>query len=314
MRRSAGVVLGCALGVLACGGDDSAGEDGEPDAATRPPDMQSDAGSGDAGVIAGPETCNLSGIWIARQNAESIAAGQPQYANTWYYYELTQRGTELEVTRHMDCGLEVLGTVNVVVTPATTNALRVHNLQVGRKGTVTPQSDGTCALALERFWSVRGVSEARYLPTPRSRDATLAQLQTELPLPPASMPAATEDWDGDGKPGIGWIVSGIVQGERHTAQRDWTRYFSAPGYTLRAASDFREDVVVRAEFSVEEIVYDSSPGLNQVSQPNAAAAHTLTMRFLGRTRDDARASMVSGDDAVTCANVRSALPPTRALR
>ena len=280
------------------------------------PSTNEDAGTSEPGADAGPASCDLSGVWIGRMNAESLAAGQPQYANTWYYYELAQQGSELTVARHMDCGLEVLGTVNVVLAPPTTNALRVHNLQTGRKGTVTAQPDGTCALAIERFWSVRGVSESAYVPTPRSSDATLASVQATLPLPPAGSPERTEDWDGDGRPGIAWNVSGILQGERHTAQRDWTRYFTAPGYEIRAASDFPSDLVVRAEFSNEEVVYDSSPGLNQVSQPNAGAAHTLTLRFLGRTADDARARavVVAGDDAATCTNVRRALPAKRALR
>jgi hypothetical protein len=270
-------------------------------------------GSVAAGNVPTQASCDLSGLWIGRQNGESLALGLPQYANTWYYYEFVQTGESLEVVRHFDCGIEVRGTVRVMLAPATTRALMAHNLQVGRKGKVSVGADGTCNLSIEPFWSVRGVSEQAYAPTPRSSSMTLAEVQAALPLPPASMPERTEDWDGDMKPGITWFVNGIVNGERNTVQRDWTRYFTAPGYTIAAAGDFG-DLVVRAEFSAEEVVFNTQ-GLNQLSMPNAAAEHTLTMRFLGRTKDDPRAVALYGeDDFATCTNIRKALPSTQALR
>jgi hypothetical protein len=260
-----------------------------------------------------PPLCDLSGVWVARQNTESLALGQPQIANTWYYFELKQTGELLQVVRHFDCGIEVRGTVRVMLAPATTRALIAHNLQAGRKGKVSAETGGTCSLSIEPFWSVRSVSEQAYLPTPRSSRSTLAEVQAALPLPLASTPERTEDWDADMKPGITWFVNGIVNGERNTVQRDWNRYFSAPGYTINAASDFG-DLVVRAEFNAEEVVFNTQ-GLNQLSMPNAMAEHTLTLRFLGRSKDDPRATAMYGeDDYTTCANVRKALPSTQALR
>jgi hypothetical protein len=178
------------------------------------------------------------------------------------------------------------------------------------------QPDGTCAFELERFWSARGVDEATYLPSPRNSSITLAMLQEQKPLPTREQVAATMDWDNDGQPGISWQISGIVSGSRATAQRDWTRYFTAPGYTLRAASDFRENVVIRAEFEAQEVVYAASgPGLDQLAQTNAMAEHTLTMRFLGRSREDPRAAaLLKQSDFETCLAVREALPGVRALR
>jgi len=327
VRTAANLWLGVALCVGCSDGDQvdpstpviDAGTSGSLDAGGPPAPTNDgavtvvDAGPPPDTTLPTPPLCDLSGVWIGRQNTESLALSLPQYANNWYYYELTQRGELLEVVRHFDCGIEVRGTVRVMLAPDTTRALMAHNLQVGRKGKVSALSDGTCSLSIEHFWSVRGLNEPSYVPTPRNSSMTLPEVQAAKPLPTAAMPELTEDWDGDMKPGITWFVNGIVSGERNTVQRDWTRYFSAPGYTIGASADFA-DLVVRAEFSNEEVVFNAQ-GLNQLSMPNAAAEHTLTLRFLGRTKSDPRAAALYGaDDFETCANVRKALPSTQALR
>lgn len=327
MRRYA-AVLAVLLG--ACGDDGQDGntvtDSGVPaDAGSPDAGQQADGSLGtceaidtDAGHLpdtSGAPACDLSGLWAARQTTESLALNMPQYASNWYLYEFTQAGTALEVKAHMDCGIAVQGTVIVQLSPQTTSALMTHNRQVGRKGTVTQAAGATCAVSLERFYSVRGVSEARYAPMPRSRMVSLETLRAEQPLPPSTMPMATEDWDNDGKPGIAWVVSGIIPGVRHTAQRDWTTYFTAPGYTVPANSTFPNDLTIRAAFAAEEVVYAADPpSLRQLSQPNCAAKHTLTLRYLGKTADDPRAKQVLGrDDATTCANVRAALPAAKGL-
>lgn len=324
MRKlSTGLAL---LSLLGCGEDTNAEaevrDSGDP--STLPDAGAGDAGPGtcefvdtDAGLVpnaAYSPGCDLTGVWAARQTAQSLALSLPQFASTWFYYELRQTGSALEVVEHLDCGAEVRGTVTVQLTPQTIAALMAHNRQVGRKGSVSPTMDGSCAVALERFWSVRGVDEARYLPTPRNKEVSLETLQRELPLPPSDMPQLAADWDADGQPGTAWNISGIVTGVRHSAQRDWTRYFTAPGYTIRAAEDFRDDLVIRTAYAVEEVVY-APKELRQAAQPACAAPHTLTLRFLGRTRDDPRAKAVVGaDDAATCAKIRAALPAAAALR
>jgi hypothetical protein len=256
--------------------------------------------------------CDLNGVWIGRQVTESLAIlVLTQYANNWYYLEFAQDGEQVVVSKHMDCGIEVHGSALVELAPPTMRALTAHNSQVGRKGTFAKQSDGTCALQMEKFWSVRGVNEDKYAPKPRNRDATIQEVQAENPLPAQ---ADTEDWDGDGQPGIAWQVGGALPGIRHSGQRDWTRWFSAEGYVPRAAMDFTADLVVRAEFSNEEIVYAVEPAdndfLRTLSEPNLNGAHTLTLRFIGRTRDDPRAqAILKPDDFNTCLAIQAALPP-----
>lgn len=303
---------------------DDAGDAGASDAAAVD-GADSSGGGSDAGVdasnmidagggAAADPSCDLNGIWIGRQNTESEALFFPQFANNWYYIELAQSGDQVVVSKHFDCGIKVLGTVNVELSPGTMRALMQHNFQAGRKGTVTKQADGTCALQIDRFWSVRGVSEAAYVPSPRNRDVSIAQLNTENPLP--SDTAKSEDWDQDGRHGTAWNVVGIASGQRHSAQRDWTRWFTAPDYTIPAGNDFTADLLLRAEFSNEEKVYEAdNETLRATSTPKAGAPHTVTLRFLGRTKQDARAAaLVKPDDFETCLAIQAALPAIKGLK
>lgn len=263
--------------------------------------------------------CDLNGVWIARQNTESLALGLGQFANNYYLLEFAQDGEQVTVANHMDCGIVVKGfleLVTVEIAPETTRALIGHNRQRGRKGSFAKQANGTCAFQLEKFWSVRGVSEEMFAPKPRSREVSIEELKSENPLPTKAMASAAEDWDGDGQPGIAWHVMGVAMGTRHSAQRDWTQWFSATGYEVMAAANFGNDLVVRAEFSNEEVVYQASDeSLTELSQANAAAAHTLTLRFLGRTRDDPRAqAILKADDFDTCRAIQTALPPLAGLK
>jgi hypothetical protein len=336
--RDAGVAVDASVGPVITGDgggtmDASNGADAalSNDAAPNGADaaLSNDAGGSDGG--GGPVThtakdpdCDLNGLWIARQNTESLPFGLPfpQYANNWYYLEFAQDGEQVVVSKHMDCGIEVQGALRsalVLIGTNTTRALISHNRQVGRKGSFSKQSDGTCAFQMEKFWSVRGLSEETYAPKPRSRDATIAQMQTENPLPSKAMADLAEDWDGDGQKGIAWEVSTLVNGTRHSVQRDWTRWFSANGYMVTAAADFASDLVVRADFGNEEIVYAISPedasALEILSEPNGAADHALTLRFLGRTPEDPRAkALLKADDFETCMAIQKALPPLEGLK
>lgn len=305
---------------------DSGARDASGDDASTSPDAQAQAEGGtignDENVVgtAKEADCDLNGVWIARQSTEAEALLAKQIANNWYYLELTQNGEEVEVTAHKDCGIQVYGSVTVQLTPATTRALMAHNSQVGRKGKVVKQADGTCSFEMETFWSVRGVTESQYLPTPRTRDVTVAQLKSELPLP-AKGSSGIEDWDGDGQPGTAWQISGIAQGQRHSAQRDRTTWFSAPGYTIAGSNSF-SDLLVRASFDVEELVYEAkapdgseAPTLRVVATPNANAAHSLALRLLGRDRAAAKASgVIKSDDFDTCLAVQAALPALKMLK
>jgi hypothetical protein len=264
----------------------------------------------DGGVSRGP--CDFTGIWIARQNTQSLALGAKQFANNWYYLELEQTGDEIVVKDHFDCGIDVRGTVVVQLAPNTTRALMQHNREAGRKARVEQHSDGTCGLSFEHFWSVRGVSEETFVPKPRNTSESLEAIQARLKLPDSA--AQTEDWDGDGEPGIQWVINS--NGYRHSIQRDWQRWFTAPGYEIVDREDWPDDLLIRAEFSNEEIVFKvSSPLYQLLSTPDSTAEHTLTLRFLGRSAADARAkAIIQADDFDTCIAVQNALPAIKALK
>lgn len=261
--------------------------------------------------------CDFNGIWIADQITVSLAQGfpLPQYSNNWYYLEIKQEGTAVEVTKHMDCGIEVLGTVTVTISPQTLEALLTANAQNGRKGTLSKQGD-KCAFEMEHFWSIRGADAAPYLPGGiRNSNDSIAQAQSAKPLPTAAMPDGAVDTEKDGKLGVAFQVAGIASGTRNSVQRDWTRWFTAPGYEITPSTDWTSDLKVRSDFDNEESVLDPSSGLLAAgSMPDGSSKHILKLRFLGRDKSDARVSaIVKGKDTDTCFAIQDALPAQQQL-
>lgn len=254
--------------------------------------------------------CDLSGAWIARQITISEALGVSQFSNNWYYFEVQQTGTEVQVTQHFDCGVTVLGTVTVTLPRSSLQAQLTHNQQAGR--TATMRKDGaTCRLETMRFWSIRGAEELRFLPDGvRDSEKSVAAVAQELPLPTPENPDGAIDVDGDGKLGLAYEITGLVSGIRNSVQRDWTRWFSAPGYEIVPSSDWPDDITIRADFDNEESVLDPSSGLlASGSTPKTNGEHQVTLRFLGRDASDPRrAAVVKADQVQTCYAIQDAMP------
>ncbi len=266
-------------------------------------------GGGNTGGTPSDAACDMNGIWVGRQITQSEAEViGSQFANNWYYLEFRQDGDDVVVTKHFDCGIEVQSpSLSVEIKPATAKALMQHNLQAGRKGTLKKGTGTVCDFQMERFWSVRGAKEGKYVPSPRNSSQTIAEVSKSNPLPDKDNTTGAEDWDGDGKLGVAWEVLG---GTRNTVQRDWTRYFSDATHPFPAGTDFTKDIRVRAEFSNEENVLDPTSGLlARGAMPNATAKHNLTLRFLGRSKSDSRAqALLKADDYATCRAIQAALP------
>lgn len=269
------------------------------------------AGAGAAGSSGGnvPEDadCDLNGIWIARLTTFSrdTVFNNIQTASSWYYYELAQSGRDVTVTAALDCGIQVSGSADVTISSDTTKALLTRNDQTGRRGTFAKDGDH-CALAIDRFYSTRGVPRAMYLPADLSANPELSTLTP--PLPTEAMPAGNEDWDGDGNPGIAFNVSGL--GARHVVQRDWNQFFSDDTHQVALQAN---EFVVRATFDSQENILATSGTLGSLltagSAPASGGLHRITFRRLGRDRSDAAVSAVRVDDAVqSCYNVQAALP------
>jgi hypothetical protein len=139
-------------------------------------EMSTAGGGGAAGASPVPNDpeCDFSGIWIAKQVTVSEALSLPQSSNNWYYLEFEQTGTDVRVSKHFDCGIEVRGSATVTLTRQTTEELITHNVQTGRTGTVTKQGS-TCSLQIARFWSIRGADEAPLVCRYQLREKPTAQ-------------------------------------------------------------------------------------------------------------------------------------------
>lgn len=259
--------------------------------------------------------CDMSGLWMVKQLTRSEALGLGQFANYYYYFELAQDGEDVTVLSQMDCDIRVEGSVTVTITEATRRSLMAHNSQKGRKATMRRQDDTHCALAFERYWSVRGADEARFVPTPRSSKESVAEVRARLPLPTAQARTGAEDWDDDGQPGIAWQINGIASGTRNTVQRDYTEWFTDEMFTVTPALDFDAPLVLRSSFDNDENVINATSGLvGSLAVADQRAAHRVTWSFLGRTASDPRARAVLDDDPlVTCDNIVEALPHENGL-
>jgi hypothetical protein len=267
------------------------------------------AGGGEPDPVTDP-ACDFSGIWIGKQVTVSEALGLPQSSNNWYYLEFKQSGTALEVSKHFDCGIEVSGSATVTLSRKTVEGLIPHNVQTGRKATLVKEGD-KCKLEVARFWSIRGGDEARFLPN-ATRDSadSVDKVATDKPLPTAQNTDGAVDTEQDGKLGVAFQVSGIITGTRNVVQRDWTRWFTEPGFEITASPDWASDLAVRADFDNEESILDPTSGLLvSGSAPRAGAKHVLRLRFLGRTSTDPRVTaIVKATDVDTCFAIQDALP------
>lgn len=315
------LVLSCAVSLLACKAEDNVLEP-DPIALTENMDVVDNGTPGpDAGGDANPildsdAHCDLSGVWLGRMVTYSLALSLQQTANNWYFYEFSQEGETLTVTDHMDCGVEVTGTVDVTLSAETTVALSEHNRQLGRQA-IVQQVDNYCELDMGRFWSVRGANEEAYVSsqvgTKRNDTKSVLDLSTSTPLPDEDNLDGHEDWDQDDNAGIAWSVSGIVMGTRHSVQRDWTEYYTAPGYQIEAGGDWNQQPFrVRAEFDNEENILAAMPDnglLNSPSRPDYDAEHYLELKRIALDRDADEASpFVDGEVLGRCQAIRQALP------
>jgi len=257
----------------------------------------SDGGDADPGVPSAD--CNLTGIWISKMVTVTQALNLAQYANAWFYLEIDQPAGSANFTikKEFDCGTEVHGSVTVTILPATLEVHMKHNSQVGRQGTMKKNAAGRCVVDVEPFWVLLGAQD-KFLP-PRNTLEEIETVAARLPLPTPDRPDGAEDWDNDGKLGVSWQVSGVIQGTRSTVQRQWTRWFSTERYAVIPAMDWG-DLIVGADFDKDEAVFDPTSGplvSPSFSVRTPETPNRFVMRFLGRDKTDSRvAGVVRGTD------------------
>jgi hypothetical protein len=277
------------------------------------------AGGGDADNGVPSADCNLTGIWISRLVSVTQALSLPQYASVWYYLEVDQPAgsADFTITNAFDCGTEVHGSVTVTLLPAALLAHMTHNSQTGRRGTMKKSPDGHCVVAAEPFWALLG-AEDKFLP-PRNHDEEIEPVAARLPLPTPDRPDGAQDWDGDGKLGLSWQISGVLQGTRSTVQRQWTRWFTTERYAVTPAMEWG-DIVVGVDFDKDEAVFDPTSGplvSPSYSVRTPETPNRYLLRFLGRDKTDPRVTAaVRGTDPAgnsaatveTCHLMQDALP------
>ena len=254
--------------------------------------------------------CDMSGLWMVAQITVSEALGLPQSSTAWHFFELSQTGTTVEVSDHYDCGIQVVGTAQVNLSRAALEAQMEYNGQKGRKGTMRKEGD-SCVFEFEPFWSVRGAEAERFLPGGiRNSTESIAAVSAMLPLPTPDHLDGAIDPDGDGILGLAFEVSGLISGTRNAVQRDWNRWFTAPGFEITPNVNWDEGLVVRADFDNDEQVLDPPSGfLASSAAPKTNAEHEVRLRFLGRDASDPRAvAMMQGTKVETCYAIQDALP------
>jgi len=253
--------------------------------------------------------CDFTGVWIANQMTVSEALGLWQTSNNWFYLELQQTGSTVVVTKSLDCGIEVLGTATVTLSRKTLEASLLRNPQNGHQATVQ-KLDGKCTFETARFWKVRGADEQRFLPN-ETRDSmdSVAKVAMDKPLPTSRMTDGAVDTEGDGKLGMAFQLTGVISGVRNSVQRDWSRWFTEPGFEIAASRDWASDLIIRADFDNEESILDPTSGLlAATAQPARGAKHRAKLRFLGRDRSDLRAAaFVKATEIDTCYAIQDAM-------
>jgi hypothetical protein len=315
VRLGVGVSLGILAGLIGCGADVPS----EDEAAG---DHEYKDSEGDDGDMLGGGDCAMAGLWAVRSTTHLQAIVATTIAN-WYFIELAQDGESLEVVDHFDCGYGSSSTAGTGITsPAADVALAAHNLQIGRRGTLK-KSGGFCDFHLDRFWVVRGASEATYLPAERNDARSLEDMQAALPLPTDEAPDGQEDWDGDGHPGVTFLIGSRDQ--RYSVSREWQEWFSCNGgaadspvcqpadvekYSLLAGRT--SDVVeVRVDFDNEDSPIGATSELYKViGVPQRIADNRVTWKRLGNSRDEGLAKQLfsNGDVNARCALIREQLP------
>ena len=279
--------------------------------------------------------CDMSGYWIVRQtdfSVDDIFGGLLQTSSNWYIFELAQEGDAFEVQISRYCGIQVSGSVDVTLTPDGIRRLLPSNPQGRnntardpRRGVSREVGDGTCEFSMDRWYIVRGVEESSgespYLPADFSARPELADLPVmpdveddqRMSEAPIDVEGA-EDWDGDGRDGLAWVVTGAASGVRNSVQRDWLEYFSDEEFSVAAGSN---EFVAVSRFDNEENILHAPSGLLLAgSVPAPDLMGQITFRYLGQTLDEpAAAEIIAGPlgedldaDFDTCARVLEALP------
>jgi hypothetical protein len=274
--------------------------------------------------------CDMTGYWAARETnyTRDTVVQQVQVSSQWSLLRLQQTGTAFTVVENLDCGTHVTGTATGDSTPGLLRGLIHLNRQDdpsgphgARHGTSQPAAGG-CTVSLDRWYFIRGAVDSLLPPDFAMHPAlpTLAPLPVEKdPIKGTDTPVGSTDPDGDGIPGAAFAITGIANGTRNEAQRDWKEYATPAGATVPAAA---LTVVFPGSYDFQGSVLRVTDCGNLCGLLTAGAnaaqdvPSRITLAFIGKTPGSPRvAQVVAGpprqnidDDLTTCARVRLTLP------
>jgi hypothetical protein len=313
MRNRGWIGLAAAIATLAgcpdyvAPGDYGPDDDGGIDAlapslggsGSSDPAAPGDGGSGetvvgDAGAAAGPSgPCDLTGRWLVALRTVTDALGVQQAAHEWYYEEISQSGTQVTITKGLNCGENVRalsaagGNADF---PKAWPAMMANISYTGNKGTSTAASGG-CKVAFDKVWEVMSATESYY-----------ANGTTELPDASQKASGSTpgwQDWDNDGQPGYTMNISGLAQGQIYMVNR--TSYVLS-GAIAASASSF--DLAVDWTSDQDVLGVNGPPILSETAsavKDSNAAQHFATFVRLSATQ-------ATGSDSNICSAIRSLAP------
>ncbi len=276
------------------------------------------------------EDCDMTGYWVARETdfTRDQILNAVQTSSTWFVYRFVQRGARFEIEEEIHCGIKVTGSATVEYTRGTARGLLYANDMTPkgphgpRRGVFERAGDG-CRFELDRWYNVRG-AVASLLPDNFTAKPPLMDLQP-LPAvpdpvhpPKAPLPGAT-DPDKDGHPGAAYLITGIVDGVRNSAQRDYKEFATPDGeWVPRRSIDF---VVPGGNDLQENILSVTKCGgacslIASQGYVDPQLIPRVRLHFLGKTLSKSNiATVVAGPlrsdpdvDAATCANARAVLP------
>ncbi len=261
-------------------------------AAASSVDAGSDAGTEKTGA-ATTSGCDLTGRWLATDREVADGLGAQEAAHTWLYYEISQTGSALTVTKGLNCGQDAVGisaaSANIDY-PKSWPAMQTKVTQTGRKGTSASSSSG-CAVSFDKMYQVLGATVSTYLDP-----------STTLPTASQEATATTpgwEDWDNDGNPGCTLNVSGLATGQIYLATRSWNEFSGtipagSTNFTLADNWDSDQDLL---GYSGSSLLTATTSG----TRDNDASLHFVQFARLDATQ-------ATGSDDAICAAIRMLAP------
>lgn len=281
--------------------DDEGGADASAGSSAASGDVSGASDDGSAGAPAGDASgpgaptgpCNLTGRWLVSLRTVTDALGVSEASHEWYYFEISQSGTDMTITKGLQCGMNVRAlsaTGANVDWPKTWPAMMANISYTGHKGTSTPTSNG-CQVTFNPADEVVAATESYY--TDESNN-----------LPTASQEASGStpgwlDWDNDGQPGFTMNVTGLATGELYMVIRE---HYSLGGPIAASASSFTLPLIWSNNQDVLGINGPSilSETAMAVKDGNAANHFATYVRL--------SASQATGSDSSICTAIRSLAP------